>query len=75
MDDFIVYGFSFDVCLDSLSRVLNRCIETNLVLDFEKCHFIVHEGIVLGNLVSSRGIKVDKAKIDVITSLPYPTSM
>jgi len=38
MDDFIIYGSSFDACLDSLCRVLDRCIETNLVLDFEKCH-------------------------------------
>ena len=41
MDDFTVYGSSFDVCLDSLEKVLNRCIETNLVLNFEKCHFMV----------------------------------
>ena len=75
MDDFTVYGSSFDACLDSLFRVLDQCIEANLVLNFEKCHFMVHEGIVLGHLVSSRGIEVDKAKIDVITSLPYPTSM
>ena len=75
MDDFTVYGSSFDACLDSLFRVLDRCIETNLVLNFEKCHFMVHEGIVLGHLVSSRGIEVDKAKIDVITSLPYHASV
>ena len=43
MDDFIVYGSSFDTCLDNLSRVLDRCIETNLVLKFEKCHFMVHK--------------------------------
>jgi len=75
MDDFIAYGSSFDGCLDSLSRVLDRCIETNLVLNFEKCHFMIHEGIVLGHLVSSRSIEVNKAKIYVITSLPYPASM
>ena len=75
MDDFTVYGSSFDACLDSLSRVLDRCIETNIVLNFEKCYFMVHEDIVLGHLVSSRGIEVDKVKIDVITYLPYPTSM
>ena len=75
MDDFTVYGSSFDVCLDNLSRVLNRCIETNLVLNFEKFHFMVHEGIVLGHLVSSRGIEVNKAKIDVIASLSYPASV
>ena len=74
MDDFTICGSSFDVCLDSLSKVLDRCIETNPILNFEKCHCIVHEGIVVGHLVSSRGIEVDKAKIDVIASLPYPTS-
>ena len=73
MDDFTVYGNSFDECLDSLSRVLKRCIETNLVLNFEKCHFMVEQGIVLGHVVSSKGIEVDRAKIDVISSLPYPT--
>ena len=41
MDDFTVYGSFFDVCLDSLEKVLNRCTETNLVLNFEKCHFMV----------------------------------
>jgi len=41
MDDFTVYGFSFDTCLDNFDRVFNRCVETNLVLNFEKCHFMV----------------------------------
>ncbi|RDX85789.1 Retrovirus-related Pol polyprotein, partial [Mucuna pruriens] len=59
MDNFTVYMESFDAC-----------IETNLLLNFEKCHFMVTEGIVLGHLVSSRGIEVDKAKVDIITSLP-----
>ena len=67
MDDFTVYGSSFDACLDSLDRVLNRCIETNLVLNFEKCHFMVEQGIVLRHIISSRGIEVDPAKIDVIS--------
>ncbi|RDY13924.1 Retrovirus-related Pol polyprotein, partial [Mucuna pruriens] len=74
MDDFTVYVDSFDTCLENLSKVLTRCIETNLVLNFEKCHFMVTEGIVLGHLVSNRGIKVDKEKIDIITSLPNPTT-
>ena len=75
MDDFIVYGDSFDNCLHNLTLVLQRCIETNLVLNFEKCHFMVEQGIVLGHVVSSRGIEVDKAKVDTIQSLPYPTSV
>ncbi|RDX87028.1 Retrovirus-related Pol polyprotein, partial [Mucuna pruriens] len=73
MDDFTVYAESFNICLNNLSKVLKRYTDTNLVLNFEKCHFMVIEGIVLGHLVSNRGIEVDKAKIDVITSLPNPT--
>ncbi|RDY07803.1 Retrovirus-related Pol polyprotein from transposon 17.6, partial [Mucuna pruriens] len=75
MDDFTVYVDSFDACLRNLSKVLARCINTNLVLNFEKCHFMVIEGIVLGHLVSNRGIEVDKSKIDIITSLSNPTSV
>ncbi|RDX69867.1 Retrovirus-related Pol polyprotein, partial [Mucuna pruriens] len=75
MDDFTIYADSFDTCLENLSKVLTRCIDTNLVLNFEKCHFMVTEGIVLGYLVSNRGIEVDKEKVDIITSLPNPTSV
>ncbi|XP_073152066.1 uncharacterized protein [Henckelia pumila] len=60
MDDFTVYGNSFEDFLDHLSKILRRCMETNLVLNYEKCHFMVTEGIVLGHVVSSRGIEVDK---------------
>nr|XP_009784143.1 PREDICTED: uncharacterized protein LOC104232596 [Nicotiana sylvestris] len=63
MDDFSVVGNSFDDCLMNLRRVLKRCIETNLVLNWEMCHFMVQEGIVLGYLVSSKGIEVDRAKV------------
>ena len=73
MDDFTIYRNSFDECLDSLFRVLKRCIKTNLVLNFEKCHFIIEQGIVSGHIVSSKGNKVDRVKFDVISSLPYPT--
>ncbi|RDX74998.1 Retrovirus-related Pol polyprotein from transposon 17.6, partial [Mucuna pruriens] len=72
MDDFTVYADSSDACLKNLSKVLTRCIDTNSVLNFEKCHFIVTEGIVLEHLESNRGIEVDKSKIDIITSLPNP---
>jgi hypothetical protein len=73
MDDFTVYGDSFNKCLENLSLVLKRCIETNLILNYEKCYFMVEQRIVLGHVVSSRGLEVDKAKIDVISSLPYPS--
>ncbi|RDX77363.1 Retrovirus-related Pol polyprotein from transposon 17.6, partial [Mucuna pruriens] len=72
MDDFTMYADSFDACLDNLSKVLTRCIDTNFVLNYENCHFMVIEGIVLGHLVSNKGIEVDKSKIDIITSLPNP---
>ncbi|RDY07869.1 Retrovirus-related Pol polyprotein, partial [Mucuna pruriens] len=75
MDDFTVYAESFEACLDNLSKVLRRFINSNLVLNFEKCHFMIAEGIVLGHLVSTRGIEVEKAKIYVISSLPNLASM
>lgn len=75
MDDFSVVGNSFDECIANLTLVLKRCIETNLVLNWEKCHFMVQEGIILGHLVSSKGIEVDRAKVDVIEKLPPPTSV
>ncbi|RDY02067.1 Retrovirus-related Pol polyprotein, partial [Mucuna pruriens] len=75
MDDFTMYADSFEACLSNLSKVLKRCVDTNLMLNFEKCHFMVTEGIVLGHLVCNRGIEVDKSKIDIITSLPNPTSV
>ena len=72
MDDFSVYGTSFDNCLYNLDKVLQRCEETNLVLNWEKCHFMVNEGIVLGHKISERGIEVNKAKIEAIEKMPYP---
>ncbi|KAJ8770395.1 hypothetical protein K2173_015009 [Erythroxylum novogranatense] len=75
MDDFTVHGNTFDECLTNLTKVLERCIESNLVLNYEKCHFMVDKGLILGHIVSSKGIEVDKAKIGVIKSLPYPTSI
>ncbi|GKA02177.1 reverse transcriptase domain-containing protein [Tanacetum coccineum] len=62
MDDFSVFGSSFSHCLKNLEKMLKRCEETNLVLNLEKCHFMVKEGIVLGHKVSGSGIEVDKAK-------------
>src|SRR3954468_22040227 len=53
MDDFSVYGSSFDLCLKNLDEVMERCIETNLVLNWEKCTFMVTDGIALGHKVSS----------------------
>ena len=75
MDDFTVYGKDFVTCLKNLTAVLHRCSEQNLILNWEKCHFLVTEGIVLGHLVSARGIEVDKAKVDVIAKLPPPENV
>ena len=74
MDDFFfVLGSSFDNCLENLRSVLIRCEETNLVLNWEKCHFMVQEGIVLGHQISARGIEVDKENIEAIEKLPPPS--
>ena len=70
-----MYGSSFDTCLESLDKVLNRCIQYNLVLNFEKCHFMVEQGIVLGHIILSKGIEVDSAKISIISQLPCPSSV
>src|ERR1043166_2638028 len=75
MDDFSLFGNSFDSCLSNLDRMLERCENAHLVLNWEKCHFMVKEGIVLGHKVSKAGIEVDRAKIDVISKLPPPTNV
>jgi hypothetical protein len=48
MDDFSVYGKTLNACLENLDEVLQRCEKKHLVLNWEKCHFTVREGIVLG---------------------------
>ncbi|KAB2615360.1 hypothetical protein D8674_021948 [Pyrus ussuriensis x Pyrus communis] len=73
MDDFSVFGTSFDNCLDNLTLVLKRCVETNLTLSWEQSNFMVRQGNVLGHVISNKGIEVDKAKIDLIAKLPPPT--
>ncbi|GKB73238.1 reverse transcriptase domain-containing protein [Tanacetum coccineum] len=75
MDDFSVFGNSFSMCLSNLEKMLKRCEDTNLALNWEKSHFMVKEGIVLGHKISKKGIEVDKAKIDVIAKLPHPTTV
>ena len=72
MDDFSVLGNSFDNCLENLRSVLIRCEETNLVLKWEKCHFMVQEGIVLGHRISARGIEVDRAKMKQLKNYLHP---
>ncbi|GJZ55554.1 reverse transcriptase domain-containing protein [Tanacetum coccineum] len=75
MDDFLVFRDSFDLCLSNLEKMLKRCEDTNLVLNWEKCHSMCREGIVLGHKISKSGIEVDRAKVDVIAKLPHPTTV
>ena len=74
-NDITIYGGTFEECLANLETVLNRCIEKNLVLKWEKCHFMVTQGIVLGHVISNKGIKVEKAKVELISKLPSPTNV
>nr|GFB24693.1 reverse transcriptase domain-containing protein [Tanacetum cinerariifolium] len=75
MDNFTVFGNSFQTCLSHLEKMLKRCEDTNLCLNWEKSHFMVKEGIVLGHKISKNGIEVDKAKVYVIAELPHPTTV
>nr|GEU95899.1 retrovirus-related Pol polyprotein from transposon 17.6 [Tanacetum cinerariifolium] len=75
MKDFFVFGDSFDKCRNNLDKVLQRCKDAHLVLNWEKCHFMVKEGIVLGHKVFGTRLKVDKGKINVIFKLPPPTNI
>ena len=75
MDDLTVFGDSFDDCLLNLEAVLERCEKKSLVLNWEKCHFMVPSGIVLGHVVSEKGIEVDQSKVDLISNLPPPKAV
>ncbi|GJS32624.1 reverse transcriptase domain-containing protein [Tanacetum coccineum] len=72
MDDFSVFGDSFSSCLSHLDKMLQRCEDTNLVLNWEKCHFMVKEGIVLGHKISKLGIVGDKSKVDSLQNCRIP---
>nr|GEU73511.1 reverse transcriptase domain-containing protein [Tanacetum cinerariifolium] len=75
MDDFLVFGDSFSSYLSHLDTMLQRCEDTNLVLNWEKCHFMVKERIVLDPKISKNGLEVDRSKVDVIAKLPYPMTV
>ena len=75
MDDFSVYGYSFEDCLRNLETVLQRCQDKNLALNWKKCHFMVTEGIILGHKIYAAGLEVDQEKIVVIKTLMPPTTV
>ena len=75
MDDFSIYGSSFEHCVENLEIVLRRCQDKNLALNWEKCHFMVTKGIVLGHKISVAGLEVDQAKVVVIQTLIPPTTV
>nr|GEU61160.1 DNA-directed DNA polymerase [Tanacetum cinerariifolium] len=75
MDDFLVFENYFQTCLSYLEKMLKRCEDTNLCLNWEKSHFMVKKGIVLDHKISKNGIEVDKAKVDVIAKLPNPITI
>ena len=72
MDDFSIYGETFQEALDNLEKVLKRCQEANLALSHEKCRMMFTKGVVLGHIISQAGIEVDPAKISVISNLSPP---
>eukprot|EP00253_Pinus_taeda_P026991 PITA_26991 len=74
MDDFTPYGDDFDPALDTLEKFLQRCIATRLCLSHEKCYMMMTEGLILGNYISTAGIQVDPAKIQILLLIPTPTT-
>ena len=75
IDDFSVFGSSFEKCLENLEIVLQMCQDKNLALNWEKCHFMVTEGIVLGHKISAAGLEVDQVKVSIIKTLLPPTTV
>jgi hypothetical protein len=75
MDNFSIYGKKLEDFLANFDKVLKRCQEDDHVINWEKCHFMVSEGIVLGHKISEKGIAVDKTKIEVIKQPPPPTNV
>lgn len=75
MDNFSIFENSFYNCLINFSLLLKRCKQTNLVLNWEKCHFMIKDGIILGHKIPFKGIEVNKAKIDVIAKVPPPSNV
>lgn len=75
MDDFSVFGPTFDLCLKNIDIVLRKYVESNLVLNREKCNFMLMKRIVLGHKVSSKGLEVNQAKVEVIKKLHPPLNV
>ena len=75
MCDLTVYGSSFEQCLHNLGTILQRCQDKNLALNWEKCQFMVTEGIVLGHMISTVGVEVDQGKVSIIRNLMPPTTV
>ena len=75
MDDYLIFGKPVKECLNSLEEVLEKCDETQLVLNWKKCHFMVKEGIALGHKISNAGPKVDLSKFDVVSKLLRPCNV
>ena len=75
MDNLLVFSSTFDHCLHNITLVLQWHEEKNLVLNWEKRHFMVQEGIILGHNVSSKGLEIDRARILTFERLSPPTNV
>nr|GFA74175.1 DNA-directed DNA polymerase [Tanacetum cinerariifolium] len=71
---FAYHRMPFGLC-NAPDKMLKRCEDTNLVLNWEKCHFMCKEGIVLGHKISKFRIEIHREKVDVIAKHPHPTTV
>ena len=72
VDDITMYGGAFEESLANLETVLRRCIEKNLVLNWEKCNFIVNQGIFLGHVIFSTELRSIRPKLSLFPSCHLP---
>ena len=75
MDDFSLFGDDFNSCLAHLTKILEVCVRKRLVLSWEKSHYMVREGVMLGHLVSGKGLEVENSKIEVMQNLRLPATL
>ncbi|GJX23761.1 reverse transcriptase domain-containing protein [Tanacetum coccineum] len=75
MEDFSVFGDFFDKCLNNLNKMLQRCKDAHLVLNWKNVTSWSKKELFLDTKCLAQDLKLTKQKIDVISKLPPPTNI